>query len=515
MGAVYLVEHVHTGEHLALKVLLAQEALNVDAIERFKREARAPAKIKSEHVVRVTDADVAPELGGAPFMVMELLQGKDLEAVVRQRRIPPEEVCWILNQLAVALDKAHAIGIVHRDLKPENLFLHTREDGSQIVKILDFGISKMREKDGGDMQAAGLTQTGAVMGTPLYMSPEQARGQGTVGPQSDVWALGLVTLRLLTSAIYWHADTLADLLMKIMVDPLDLPSKRFPDLSINIDAWFLKSCERDLSRRFASIGEQVRAFNAVVAGGSISAPNPAGGTMMIGPQPAQHTFQQAQRPQHTGPQLPPAQPTASHGSQGQTGPNAPPMQQGPSPLSSSSSSVAQTGDRSSQPFVNLQSTTSGAGAMVRPNPGSPGMVEPSATTTSSRAGLIGGLVALAVVAVGVGAVVVVPRLRHASGTTTPSASVTMSAEPLASASAPASAQASSATSAVASASAPPVATPPSAVATTIGKPPPTHGTATTAKSAATAQPTAVVTTKPTGQTPTAKPSNGKFNPEAP
>ncbi len=509
MGAVYLVEHVHTGEHLALKVLLAQEALNVDAIERFKREARAPAKIKSEHVVRVTDADVAPELGGAPFMVMELLQGQDLEAVVRKRRIPPQEVCWILNQLAVALDKAHAIGIVHRDLKPENLFLHTREDGSQIVKILDFGISKMREKEGGDMQAAGLTQTGAVMGTPLYMSPEQARGQGTVGPQSDVWALGLVTLRLLTSAIYWHADTLADLLMKIMVDPLDLPSKRFPDLPINIDAWFLKSCERDLSRRFGSIGEQVRAFNAVVGGGSINAVNaPAGGTMMIGP-PNQHTFQQAQRPQsHTGPH-----PTGSHGAQ--TGPNAPPMHQGPSPLSSSSSSVAQTGDRSSQPFVNLQSTTSGAGAMVRPNPGSVGTVEPPAATPSSRAGLIGGLVALAVVAVGVGAVVAVPRLRHASGSTTPSATVTASAEPLASASASVSAQASSATSAVASASTPSVDTPPSAVATNVAKPPPTHGTATAAKSAATTQPTAVVTTKPTGQTPTAKPSNGKFNPEAP
>jgi serine/threonine-protein kinase len=263
MGAVYLVEHVHTGEQLALKLLLAHVGADANTVERFKREARAPARIRSEHVVRVTDADVAPELGGAPFMVMEALEGKDLEGVVEERgALPPSEVVWLLTQVASALDRAHGIGVVHRDLKPENIFLHTRTDGTPIVKILDFGISKMGGKEGGDVNAAGLTQTGAVMGTPMYMSPEQARGHtASIGPGTDIWAMGLIALRLLTGGQYWQAQTLADLLMHIMADPMPPPSVRFPALGTRIDAWFARSCDRDPSRRFTSVGEQVQALS--------------------------------------------------------------------------------------------------------------------------------------------------------------------------------------------------------------------------------------------------------------
>ncbi|MDP2325958.1 MAG: serine/threonine-protein kinase, partial [Gammaproteobacteria bacterium] len=180
MGVVYVVEHVNTGDHLALKLLLAHANASPETVVRFKREARAPAKIKSEHVVRVTDADVAPELDHAPFLVMELLDGQDLEKLVETcGMLPPDQIVDMLAQVARALDKAHAAGIVHRDLKPENLFLHKREDGSQIVKILDFGISKVMggEGLGSTDQSGGATKTGSVFGTPLYMAPEQAKGQ--------------------------------------------------------------------------------------------------------------------------------------------------------------------------------------------------------------------------------------------------------------------------------------------------------------------------------------------------
>jgi serine/threonine protein kinase len=273
MGAVYLVEHAHTGEHLALKVLLSQVGANSDMVERFKREARAPAKIRSEHVVRVTDADVAPELGGAPFLVMEALDGVDLDKLVAQRgALPPQEVVWMLRQVASALDKAHALGIVHRDLKPENLFLHKRDDAGPIVKILDFGISKVMGVAGNDIEGARLTKTGAMMGTPLYMAPEQARGVITdIGPATDIWAMGLITINLLTGSVYWSVQTVTELLLKIVVEPMPPPSVRFPAFGTHLDGWFARSCSRDPNQRFGSVGEQVTALAAAL-GVDVGAP---------------------------------------------------------------------------------------------------------------------------------------------------------------------------------------------------------------------------------------------------
>src|SRR5262245_6333379 len=189
MGSVFLVQHVHTDEELALKVLHSAVVKDAVALERFRREARTPARIDSDHVVRVTDADVAPELDNVPFLVMEYLRGEDLEHLAERRGpMTPSEVVQLLAQSARALDKAHALGIVHRDLKPENLFATQREDGTPCVKILDFGIAKMT---GGDVKEAGrLTATGQIFGTPLYMSPEQALAEGDkICPQTDVWAL--------------------------------------------------------------------------------------------------------------------------------------------------------------------------------------------------------------------------------------------------------------------------------------------------------------------------------------
>jgi len=253
MGAVYEVEHARTGERLALKVLLAGVGSSYEAIERFKREARASARIKSEHVVRVTDADVAPELEGAPFLVMELLDGMDLEQAAAVVPPPPETVVTWLRQVAQAIDKAHRLGIIHRDLKPENLFLATVDGRRSIVKVLDFGIAKMIE-DG-----TGVTGSGQMLGTPRYMSPEQASPSAPVTPATDRCALGLIAYRLLMGESYYQGGALG-ILAQILHGDLQPPSERAARYGAAFDAWFLKACHREPARRFPSASEQIEAL---------------------------------------------------------------------------------------------------------------------------------------------------------------------------------------------------------------------------------------------------------------
>ncbi|MFL5304488.1 MAG: serine/threonine-protein kinase [Polyangia bacterium] len=259
MGAVYEVEHARTGEHLALKVLLSRVGSSPEAVERFKREARAPARIKSEHVVRVTDADVAAELEGAPFLVMELLDGADLEQQAATSPPAPAEVVDWLRQVARTLDKAHGLGIVHRDLKPENLFLAKAENRASIVKILDFGIVKMTEEG-----TAG-TGSGEILGTPKYMSPEQASAKGRITSAADRFSLGLVAYRLLTGHSYYSGGVL-NILAELLHTPIEPPSRRHPgrELGAAFDAWFLKACNRDPKARFASASEQIESLSAAL-----------------------------------------------------------------------------------------------------------------------------------------------------------------------------------------------------------------------------------------------------------
>jgi hypothetical protein len=261
MGIVYRVEHVRTGERLALKVLVGAARFDPPSVIRFKREARAAARIRSAHVVRVTDADSAPDLDDTPFIVMELLHGSDLEHYVAKRGpLSPELVVALLTQIGEALELAHRLGIVHRDLKPANLFLHYPTTGLPIAKVLDFGISKVVTSEG-LMESPNMTRTGSVLGTPLYMAPEQAHGlNDKIAPTTDVWAMGLVTLWLLTGEHYWGTPTMAELIMKLVVKPMIAPSERWPNgvhMSPALDAWFLKSCDRDQSRRWQSIEEQM------------------------------------------------------------------------------------------------------------------------------------------------------------------------------------------------------------------------------------------------------------------
>jgi serine/threonine-protein kinase len=266
MGAVYVVEHINTGGLWALKVMLDCTKLHAERASRFRREARASARITSEHVVRVTDADTAPELDGAPFIVMELLDGEDVERLLSKSQLESREALDILTQVARGLDKAHAAGVIHRDLKPENIFVHRREDGTTIVKVLDFGISKVLRPDG-DLASASVTGAADVMGTPLYMAPEQATARhDQVGPATDVWAIGLMAVRMLTGEIYWKGDTIAEVFVQIMSDTRWPPSSRWPALGPGFDAWFSKSCARNVEDRFQSVGEQIAELSALLTG---------------------------------------------------------------------------------------------------------------------------------------------------------------------------------------------------------------------------------------------------------
>jgi eukaryotic-like serine/threonine-protein kinase len=252
MGVVYEVEHVHTGQRFALKALSERRD---KLVERLKREARALALVQSEHVVRVTDADIAPELGGAPFLVMELLDGVDLERFTGDAPAPPGEVLGWLRQVARGLDKAHAAGVVHRDLKPENLFLTRRDDGTPLVKILDFGVSKLLTED------SSITQSNEFLGSPIYMAPEQTESHGGVVTfRTDLFALGLIAYRLLSGRIYWTRGTLSQVFAQLLFGPMVPPSQRDARFTSAFDAWFLRACDRSPQARFGAAHEQIEAL---------------------------------------------------------------------------------------------------------------------------------------------------------------------------------------------------------------------------------------------------------------
>jgi eukaryotic-like serine/threonine-protein kinase len=256
MGAVYLVRHVRTDEMLALKVLHADVLKDATAVERFRREARAPAKIASEHIARVTDADTAADLDNAPFYVMEYLRGRDLDRILAEEGpLSPTQVVEYLRQTARALDKAHQLGIIHRDLKPENLFLTQREDGTACIKLLDFGIARL-----GDTGAVNplKTQAGYIFGTPAFMSPEQALGDiALIGPATDVWALGLVAFKLLMARDFWGEHPTARLCAMILTGPIPTPTERGSTFGAGFDAWFAKCVARPVDERFRTAGEAI------------------------------------------------------------------------------------------------------------------------------------------------------------------------------------------------------------------------------------------------------------------
>ncbi|MDB4937477.1 MAG: serine/threonine protein kinase [Labilithrix sp.] len=247
MGVVLSAEDTSLGRRVAIKFLAPNKAGNEDAAARFVREARAAASIQSEHVVRVFEVGSLPN--GASYIVMEHLVGGDLGAVLHTRGpLPiPEALDYVL-EACEAIGEAHNRGIVHRDLKPQNLFVAQTPDGSSCVKVLDFGISKAI-----DEAAPSLTATDAVMGTPLYMSPEQVRSLKNVDRRTDIWALGAILYELLTASPIFEAPTVTALCAMIAMDPPTPVRARRPDAPAELEAIILRCLHKDPNGRFGDV----------------------------------------------------------------------------------------------------------------------------------------------------------------------------------------------------------------------------------------------------------------------
>src|SRR5882724_7504567 len=251
MGYVVAALHVELGEKVALK-FLRPEALTIpELIERFAREARAAAKIKSEHIARVFDVGSLPD--GVPFIVMEYLDGQDLCDVLHQQGPMPIKVAVeYVMQACEALAAAHAAGVVHRDIKPENLFLTQHAQGLDFIKILDFGISKVALTPGGKRAFARTTMP---IGSPVYMSPEQIRSSESVDARTDIWSLGCVLFELLTGVVAFDEPTLMQLSAAILEqDPIPLRTL-VPDAPEELEAVILRCLEKDVDKRYGNIAE--------------------------------------------------------------------------------------------------------------------------------------------------------------------------------------------------------------------------------------------------------------------
>ena len=252
MGVVLAATHLELDEPVALKVMLPRFASDVEAASRFAREARASVKIRSEHIVRMLD--VARLEDGTPYMVMEYLEGTDLAGLLAtQGPLPPHSAVAYVLQACDAIAAAHALGIIHRDLKPANLFLARRGDGTQGIKVLDFGISKLSvrlsERD------ATLTSTSVMMGSPPYMAPEQMRSAKNVDARTDIWGLGCVLYELLVGSRPFQGTTMPELCAAIMTESPAPPGQLQPGTPKDLDAVVLRCLEKSPAARYASVAE--------------------------------------------------------------------------------------------------------------------------------------------------------------------------------------------------------------------------------------------------------------------
>ncbi len=284
MGEVYVAQQLSTGKHRALKLLHAELAQFPSIRARFAQEARVASLIESDHVVEVIAAGVDAS-SGRPWLVMELLEGSDLgRLVVAQGPLDVRTVHQLMLQACHALSAAHRAGVVHRDLKPENLFVaRSRQQNVPFkVKVLDFGIAKL-------LAEARSGHTTRAMGTPLWMAPEQADGGRPVGPQADVWALGLIVFWMLTGRSYWReaaspAASIVVLMREVLVEPIVAASTRAMEFGVGdrippaIDPWFASCVTRDPALRFPDAGHAMAALEAVLglsATGSIASSWPS------------------------------------------------------------------------------------------------------------------------------------------------------------------------------------------------------------------------------------------------
>ncbi|MBX3230889.1 MAG: protein kinase [Labilithrix sp.] len=252
MGVVVAAKHAQTGDAVAIKLLRPKAAGDKIHAERFAREARAIAKITSDHVVKVLDAGTLDS--AAPFIVMEYLVGRDLSQMIREDGpLRLRDAADVMLQVCDAVASAHAVGVIHRDLKPSNFFVTTRPDGRPHVKVLDFGIAKAIGTDG--VVDPNLTETQAVFGSPTYMSPEQIRSAKHVDHRSDIWSLGVGLYEVTTGRLPFAADNVAGLLASIVADPPYYPRGFVPDMPPVFEELVLACLHKDAKQRVQTCGD--------------------------------------------------------------------------------------------------------------------------------------------------------------------------------------------------------------------------------------------------------------------
>jgi serine/threonine protein kinase len=260
MGIVVLARHVQLDQLVALKFLLAESLDKPKIVARFEQEARAVVKLRGEHVARVLDVGTMET--GAPYIVMEYLEGEDLgQVLMRRGPLPIAEAVDYVLQTCEALAEAHGLGITHRDLKPGNLFLTTRVDGKSWLKVLDFGISKIA----GGREDLGLTATAEVVGSPKYMSPEQLRASRLADARSDIWSLGVILYELLTADVPFLAETLAHLCALVISEPPRPLRTLRPDVPPGIEQIIAKCLEKDPNQRFQTVSDLAMALDPFVS----------------------------------------------------------------------------------------------------------------------------------------------------------------------------------------------------------------------------------------------------------
>lgn len=259
MSEVFIARHELLRKKVALKVLREDLAMSQSALERFHREAIAAAAIGDPHIVDVTDYGFTEE--GDAFIVMELLAGQDLRKLIRDKgALSVEEASWIAKEVLLGLKAAHNEGIIHRDLKAENIFVAERSERS--IKLLDFGISKLKSFGNKDLPSEGLTSTGIVMGTPQYIAPEQAHAESDIDHRVDIYAMGVILYEMLTGELPFSGKTALEVMMKHVQDRPLAPSKRRPDLAIpkRLEKIALKALEKERDKRFDDAQEMLDAI---------------------------------------------------------------------------------------------------------------------------------------------------------------------------------------------------------------------------------------------------------------
>jgi serine/threonine-protein kinase len=260
MGSVWVARHLKLDSTLAIKFIDPELAQLAEARGRFEREAKVAAQLQGPNLVQIHDYGIDD---GTPYMVMEYLHGEDLCARLnREKRLSLEAAADIVVQVAKVLRRAHEAGIVHRDLKPGNVFLVRGEDEEDTVKLLDFGLAKIPQSASVDE----MTQTGTLLGSPRYMSPEQARARKNIDHRSDLWSLAVIAFRAVTGALPFPGDEIVDVLMKICTAPVPAPSSIDPALGPAIDRFFARAFQQDPARRFQSARDFSREFVAATTG---------------------------------------------------------------------------------------------------------------------------------------------------------------------------------------------------------------------------------------------------------